>query len=240
MDEYILFADEMLKSTNNPYFCLAGHIIKRCDYENILIPEVNRLKIKHFESTNVIFHYTDMKNNKNGFKKLEDPVSRNKFYTDFVCLISKLNISIIGVYYEDKLMKLAFKKGKFSNYDIAFRYLLENYLHYLNNVDGVGAICIESRTFNENMMLELNYLDYINSGSVFFNSEIAKKHLASIGFSIKADNCIGLQIADFIPARLMRNVSGKKDNYKFDLTLISKIYKSGTNLQSSVGLKKIF
>jgi len=59
-DEYILFADETKKTPKNPYFCFTGFIIKRCDYEDILVSKINDLKQKHFGKTDIIFHYTDI------------------------------------------------------------------------------------------------------------------------------------------------------------------------------------
>ena len=239
MDEYILFADETYKNPQNPYFCFAGYIVKRSEYTDTLIPEINSLKEKHFGNTEVVFHYTDMKSNKGDFSKLQDAAIRNSFWGDFVSVFSKLNVTVIGVYYNENLMKGVFGKGGITNYDIAFRYLLENYLHYLKGVNGIGAICIESRTHKENMFLQRNYFEYVSSGSIFYSSADARRHLASIGFIIKEDNCIGLQVADVLPSRLMRIVNGQKDNYKLDATIKSKIYKSGTDFQDVVGLKKI-
>jgi hypothetical protein len=239
MDEYILFADETNKTPNNPYFCFAGFIISRTEYERNVIPTINALKEKYFGSTKIIFHNNEMNGNKGAFSKFSDPNFRNKFYMEFVKAISNFNISIIGVYYDFNLMKDSFGKGSTTNYDIAFRYLLENYMHFLREVDGVGTICIESRTLKENVFLQNNYYNYHKYGSLFFDSESTKRHLASIGFVIKGDNCVGLQIADIFPSRLMRTVNGIKDNFKLDTTIKSKIYKTGTPLENVVGLKKI-
>ncbi|MCL2486388.1 MAG: DUF3800 domain-containing protein [Oscillospiraceae bacterium] len=234
-----MFADETFKGPANPYFCFAGYIAKRSDYADRLIPEINALKEKHFGNTKVIMHYTEMKSNKGDFSGFKDSATRNKFYTDFVEVLSSFDITIIGVYYDEKLMKSAFGKGGKTNYDIAFRHLLENYLHFLKGVGGIGSICIESRTFNENMYLQSNYFEYINSGSIYYSPDDTKKHLASIGFIAKEDNCVGLQIADILPSRLMRIVNGRRDNYRLDATIKEKIYKNGTDLQPVVGLKKI-
>lgn len=239
-EEYILFADETNKTPKNPFFCFAGFIIKRSDYENILLKKISNLKAKCFGKTDVVLHYTDMKNNKGDFEVFKtDSALRNKFWTELVKIIDSLNISIIGVYYDVNLMKDSFGSGAVTNYDIAFRYLLENYTHFLKTNNGIGSICVESRTFKENMFLQRNYFDYFTNGSIFYNNKDTEKHLASIGFTIKGDNCIGLQIADIIPARLMRIVNEQSDNYLLNKTIKSKIYGSGTDKESIVGIKKI-
>ena len=45
-NEYILFLDETDTNESNQYFCLAGFIISRQEYENILIPQIKIEYIK--------------------------------------------------------------------------------------------------------------------------------------------------------------------------------------------------
>lgn len=234
--EYILFADETKKTPNNPYFCFGGFIIKRCDYEDVLINKINNLKQTFFGNTSVIFHYTDMKNNKGDFQCLKDPSFRNKFWMEFVKIIKNLDIHTIGVYFNQSLMKEIYSA---SYYDIAYRHLIENYLHFLKANNGVGATCIESRTFDENMLLEYVHFDYIKKGSIYYSDEYTKKHLSTIEFIVKGDNCIGLQIADIIPARLMRLVNNKSDDFLLTKTFQEKLYCYNTNKQNILGLKNL-
>lgn len=239
MDEYILFADETKKTPQNPYFCFAGLIIKRCDYEDILAPKINELKLKHFERTDIIFHYTDMKNNKGEFSSFVDSNIRNKFWTDFVNIIKSVNFNTIGVYFNQALMTNLYKHSGTSNYDIAYRHILENYMHFLKEHSGVGSICIESRTFKEDMYLQQNHFNYVENGSVYYNSQNTSTHLSTIGFIVKGDNCIGLQIADIIPARFMRIINKQSDNYLLNKTFHEKMYCYGTDKENILGLKNL-
>lgn len=238
-DEYILFADETKKTPKNPYFCFGGIIIKRCDYENILVPKINELKQRHFNRTDIIFHYTDMKNNNGEFSSFQDSTIRNKFWTDFIKTIKPINFYTIGVYFDQNLMKEIYNNGATSNYDIAYRHMLENYMHFLKAKNGIGSICIESRTFKENMFLERNHFDYSEKGSIYFSQKDTARHLSTIGFIIKGDNCIGLQIADIIPARFMRIINGLSDNYLLNKTFHEKMYCFGTNKECILGLKNL-
>ena len=47
MGDYILYLDEANTNSTNPFFCLAGIVIRRDEYENSLIPKVNDLKEKY-------------------------------------------------------------------------------------------------------------------------------------------------------------------------------------------------
>lgn len=238
-DEYILFADETNKTPKNPYFCFAGLILKRCDYEDVLVPKINDLKQKHLGRTDVIFHYTDMKNNNGAFSKFQDSSIRNKFWTDFVNTIKVIDFTTIGVYFDQNLMTELYKNSGTTNYDIAYRHLLENYMHFLKEHEGVGSICIESRTFKENMFLQRNHFDYIENGSIYYNSKNTSDYLSTIGFIIKGDNCIGLQIADIIPARFMRIVNKQSDNYLLNKTFHEKMYYHDTPKENILGLKNL-
>lgn len=237
--EYILFADETKKTPKNPYFCFAGLIIKRCDYEDVLVPKINELKKKYFGKTDIIFHYTDMKYNKRDFTSFRDSTVRNQFWTEFVNIIKTIDFTTIGVYFNQNMMKELYKDSGTRSYDIAYRHLLENYMHFLKEKNGVGSICIESRTFKENMFLQRNHFDYIEHGSIYYDYKNTYQHLASIGFVVKGDNCIGLQIADIIPARFMRIINKQSDNYLLNKTFHEKMYNYGTPKESILGLKNL-
>ena len=58
-------------------------------------------------------------------------------------------------------------------------------------------------------------------------------------FIVKGDNCIGLQIADIIPARLMRLVNNKSDDFLLTKTFQEKLYCYNTNKQNILGLKNL-
>ena len=239
MDEYILFADETKKTPQNKYFCFAGLIIKRCEYEDVLVPKINELKLRHFGRTDIIFHYTDMKNNKGEFSSFVDSNIRNKFWTDFVNVIKPINFNTIGVYFDQTLMTNLYKYSGASNYDIAYRYILENYMHFLKEHKGVGSICIESRTFKEDMYLQQNHFDYIERGSIYYDNKNTSIYLSTIGFIVKGDNCVGLQIADIIPARFMRMVNKQSDNYLLNKIFHEKMYCYGTERENILGLKNL-
>lgn len=240
MEDYLLFADESKPTEHIPYFCFAGISIERNYYENDLIREVNTLKIKYFKKTDVIFHFTDMKKNKREFSIFQDSTIRDNFWKDYVSLISKIPMDIIGVYFSDKIMSDLYKGNNHSNYDIGFYSLLDNYTHYLKSKNILGQICIESRTFKENSYLQKTYYEYLNNGSIYFSKYDTSKYLTSLGFTIKEDNCVGLQIADIVPSQLIRYAEGyKKDFYGLSKTLSSKIYKHDTSYEKILGVKKL-
>lgn len=238
-EEYILFVDETQKTPHNPYFCISGVCFKRSYYENTVVPEINALKEKHFGNTSIIFHYSDMNNKKNGFEEFKDFKKRQKFWTEYANLLKKLDFITFGVYFNQDDMKNIYGKGRSSNYDIAFVALLKNYLHYLKNVNGIGSICIESRGFKENAILQSSYYKYIETGSMFFANDVYEKHLSSIGFMVKRDNCIGLQIADIAPSALLKEINGKKDYCCVGKKYQEKLYQYRKPYQNILGMRNL-
>lgn len=239
MEEYLLFCDETKKTVGNKYFIFAGFAVTRKYYTEQMIPKIDDLKNKHFGSSDVVFHYTDMKNNKGKFAVLTDAQKRNDFYNDYRTLINGLDITTFGIYYDQNMMQSLYNKKSNGHYNIGFIKLIENYIHFLVEMNGYGSITIESRTLKENASLLGTFYDYKKSGSVFFKPDIVEKHISSVGFTIKEDNCIGLQIADFIPASFSRLLNEKSDKQLLGRTFKQKLYKNTTEFESVLGLKPI-
>lgn len=239
MDEYILFVDETLKTPKNPYFCLSGVCFKRNYYEDVVVKEINELKKRHFENCDVIFHYSDMNNKKREFKIFKEKKVRQKFWTDYVNTVRKMNFVSFGVYFDQDKMKEIYNNGTNGIYDLTFVALLKNYLHYLLSVEGMGSICLESRSFNENAILQHSYYNYLRNGSMYFCNDSYRKHLSSLGFIIKGDNCNGLQIVDIAPSSMLREINGSYDYYGIGKMYREKLYCNNTAYQDILGFKNI-
>lgn len=240
MDEYLLFADETKPTKYNQYFCFSGISIERNYYEDIFVKNVNELKKRHFNRTDIIFHFSDMKKNRKEFNNLQDANKRDSFWNDLVNLIESTPFDVIGIYFNNNMMSKLYSDNSHSNYDVGFYALLDNYVHYLKNKKAYGQICVESRTLKENSYLQKSFYEYIQNGSIYFSKEDTQKYLTSLGFTVKGDNCIGLQIADIVPSQLLRYKNDlKKDFYNLSKTLGAKIYNVNTEYESILGFKNL-
>lgn len=244
MKEYILFLDESKVTAQNPYFCLGGFISPRDYYENVIVKGVEDLKAKHNIKHETSLHYTDIKNSKGefiNFKTDSGNKLRMSLMNDIVKFISSLDIVTIGNYCNKKAMnKLIGSYVKFDVYTTLLHEILNQYLVYLLENGGHGSIYIESRTFNEDSVLQKEFYRYKEHGSVLFNSDIIQKYLKTITFCMKKDVCNGLEIADFIPVSFIRYINKGKDNYELSAAVLSKLYKNGTIYKEAVGLKNLY
>lgn len=236
-EEYIMFVDETNKTNSSNYFCLAGVVIKRSDYSDKIVPQINRLKTSYLGTTDDVLHYTDIKKGK--CSKLKDAVIRNKFFMDLKKIIGDNDITILATYFNKIHMSQIFNKCNISDYNVAFRNLIENYVHFLTKNNGHGMIVMESRSLNENSFLQKTFYQYIQNGSEYFNSSTISGALKCLGFTIKEDNCAGLQLADFMPITLVRMIENKKDHYSLQKVIKTKIYNTETEHVKIVGLKDI-
>lgn len=238
--DYLLFVDETKPTLHSPNFCFAGIAVERVYYEKTFIKEVSDLKIKHFGKSDIIFHFSDMKKNRGIFSCLQNATLRNNFWMDYVALVSNASFDILGIYFDEKKMDYLQHGKQKNNYNIGFYALLDNFMHYLVEKDAYGQICVESRSFNENRYLLDVFYKYQQMGSVYFTENDSRQHLASIGFTVKGDNCIGLQMVDPIPSQLMRYKAGyKNDFYSLYKTLSTKIYNVGSEYENILGVKNI-
>lgn len=237
--EYILFLDETDPNNGSEYFCLSGIIVKRNEYEDVIIKNVNKLKEKHFGNSSIVFHYTEMKNNIREFKIFKDAIIRNNFYVDFINLLNTSNITILSAYFNKEHMVNSYGKCAVSDYDVAFKTILENFVHFLQKNKGDGMVVMESRLFNQNANLQNTFYQYINNGSELFSAQTIKYHLKCLGFLVKNENCIGLQLADFIPATIIRIIKSSSDKFSMQKVIKSKIYGYNTDCESILGIRNI-
>lgn len=93
-NEYYLFLDETKPNAHGSYFALGGYAIKREDYENILKPQLEKIKSDLMPNPELPLHLYDMRKNIKGFEFLSDVNIRNSLFDRIKKLIQSLNISV--------------------------------------------------------------------------------------------------------------------------------------------------
>lgn len=241
MQEYFLFLDESKPNTNFRYFTLGGVILEKNVYQEKVIPLINQLKIECFGNDEIILHEIDIRKKQGDFTEITKE-SQKKFFeklnqvfndTDFFKVVA-VSIDL------DTFDKLYNKEGTNDIYYIALQLLMENFTQFLTVHEGVGTVYLETTdTANNTKLQNLFYMLKAN-GTLFLKKETLQKRLSTINFSIKSENNVGLQLADFIPNPLTRHALGMKQKpFSILESIQSNLYDGNVGIKSRFGHKII-
>ncbi|WP_042375285.1 DUF3800 domain-containing protein [Neobacillus jeddahensis] len=213
MEHYSLFLDEIHPGGHFDYFCLAGVIIKTTDYSETIIPEVEKVKQKFFAgSTSVIIHEKEISDRKTGtpFAVFQDKSKREEFWTDIKNVLLSNDIKGLAVAVHQKNLYKMYP-GVRDKYFLSLQLIVENFVHFLESVNGRGDIYVESTNPSPHQtddQLQSHYYYLKANGTLFYDRRTIQHRLGNISFPLKADNIIGLQLADLIPNSLNRKLTG--------------------------------
>ncbi len=200
-----------------PVFCLAGCIFDEVDYKTESTVKINELKIKYFNTSDVIFHSSEIRKCRPPFNLLLNRVTRESFYMDLDNLIFELPFTIIAsVIIKNKL------KNKYADpanpYTLSLRFIMERFLHYLEGENDSGYISVESRDPKSNNDLLKTFTDIINNGSGHISPTRFQKKILKIDFVTKRKNENGHQIADLVAYPTAKyGLDNSKLNPAFDI-----------------------
>ena len=241
MQEFYLFLDESKPNTNFENFTLGGIAIEKEIYENRLKPLIKKLKIECFGNENIILHEIDirkkrgdfigisMQQQQHFFNKLGEIFSENDWFS-----VLSVSINI------DDLDRLYKKDDRNDIYYIAMQLLMENFVQFLSNYNGVGIIYLESTDTVNNTKLQNLFHMLKANGTLFVKKEILQERLSTINFAIKSDNIVGLQVADFIPNVMARQALSKpQKNFSIINGIFERLYDGGIGLKERFGNKII-
>lgn len=243
MNTYYLFLDESKATGNIKSFLLGGCIIQKEIYENQIIPSINSLKTELFGDINVNLHEIDIRNaKKEPYKIFKTKSNREKFWEGMNNIFSNNELFIVCSVIDSSKYRIIYDMEHANDeYFVALQIILENYVYFLEKNDSKGSIYIESRNSKEDRDLTDKYHKIVADGTLYLNKYAFQKRLTTINFGIKADNIVGLQIADFIPNPVNRHANELESK---DYSLLEKIeekyYDGGIGSKERFGYKKLF
>ena len=239
-NEYYLFLDETKPNAHGYYFALGGYAISKNDYENILIPNLEKIKSDLMPNPELPLHLYDMRKNIKGFEFLSNTDIRNSLFDKIKNLISALPMNVfVASINNQKYRKMYYDKIN-DIYEITLQTILENFVHFLINKNAVGSFFIESRNQSENKHLQICYYKLLSSGTLYIDSNTIMDKLSILSFPLKSDNNLGVQLADFVPISFVRHLAGAKDYYGLYQTFLPKLYRGYNNsMEERFGFKKL-
>jgi len=240
--EYILFLDESRPIRGNHNFCLAGIIISKDDYENILVPKINEYKQNRFGRTDFYFHLYDIKKKNPPFDILDTKNKMKSFFKSIRDILTPIDFSVLSTCINRKEYENIYLKNRNDEYFVTLQIILENYVHFLiaKGEKSVGTVCIESVNKIQDDTLRKHYFRLLLNGTLFIKRKYLEERLLEIDFHSKPDNIIGLQIADLIPNTLPNVMDEKLDYYGLGKLFQSKLYDGNCNALEKFGFKKLF
>lgn len=241
--EYILFLDESKDTPPSDLFALGGCAIEKELYKNEIIPYINNLKEEVFGNKEINLHETDIRKASIGdYRVMRLPEKRTLFWSKMEQLFSIYDIKVFNVVINPSMCRNTYKSQYLNDeYFIALQLIIENYVHYLEKMNGVGTICIESRNKKEDNRLSNHHNKLLKHGTLYLNNCAMRKYISTLNFYEKHDNIIGLQIADFIPNVMKKDVMGLNQRIPSIVTNIRGcLYDGCVSEPNRFGNKKVF
>ncbi|MCB2297040.1 DUF3800 domain-containing protein [Clostridium tagluense] len=258
-ERYTLYLDESETHDfgKNKIFSIAGIVVKDSFHNSTLIQELNNLKKiiwkECVEPEKIILHekeirYVQNKYNKfklddvkPEFKRFRNPNNSMKLYAGLEKIIRNKEVNILGTCIVNDELNKCFNSDILNDKTlIAMQVIMENYCHFLINNNGIGKISYESVGYVPNKIMSLRFHHIKAMGTMYIEPYAMQSLITSIDFPLKSENIAGLQIADFIPNDIARNVSGKNVHiFSLKKEITNSMYDGGLKRKDKYGVKVI-
>jgi hypothetical protein len=206
---YRMYVDETgnadLAASADPvhrFLSLTGIVVERKHMAEVAIPEIQRIKHEILEldpDSMVPLHRKELMNREWPFTALRKPEKELAFNQAILKLLSDLDFKAITVVIDKQAHLIRYKSWALDPYHYCLRILFERYGMILNVRKAKGDVMSEARGKNEDARLALAY-ETIYSNPEPLEQEVVARCITSKKLKIqkKADNVIGLQIADLL------------------------------------------
>ncbi len=200
-----------------PVFCLAGCVFDEMVYKSNCNIEIDAFKTAYFDTTDTVLHSSEIRKCKPPFNILLNRETREKFYKDLDNLMSALPFTIIASVIIKKKLKDKYTDPA-NPYMLSLRFIMERYLHFLEESNDTGYISVESRDPKSNNDLLRTFTDIINNGSGHIKATRFQSRILKIDFVTKRQNENGHQIADLVAYPTAKyGLDKNKPNLAFDI-----------------------
>ena len=237
---------EDLTNNNNRYLCLTGIVMKMSEHDN-LTEKLNALKLKYFDSTDVILHRHELIPARYPFESLKNDLIRDNFNTDLLRIITDHRYGVISVVIDKKALvdKYTILKA-YDPYALALEYLMQRYQYWIQeyimiNDHIYGDIMAESRGGREDKLTKETYR-LMYEGKGYNELKNAEQYFSSreIKLRKKKDNIAGLQFVDLLshPARryilMQNNLAHNIKQTSFEQKVVDILVKAKFRRQSGI------
>lgn len=207
---YRIYIDEVgnpdLGSSDDPnhrFLSLTGIIANLGEVARSIHPDMERLKSTFFHShpdEPVILHRKDMFNGCGAFATLKDPIQRSRFDTELIDLVARWDYSVITVCIDKRRHRETYSTWRYDPYHYCLEVIVERYFLFLQTINSLGDIMIESRGGKEDCRLKDSFHRLYCGGTHYISSDDISARFTSNKLKAKAKSCniAGLQLADLL------------------------------------------
>jgi hypothetical protein len=215
-----LFVDEVgnadLKSSTDPnhrYLSLTGVIVDMDTYDEQMDARFRAIKLRHFNSADVIFHRRDILDKRGPFKKLKDKQAEELFNAELLLALTELSYTVITIAIDKLAHSQKYGTWQYHSYHYCLTCMLERYVKWLGFHGARGDVLAESRNRNEDEKLKAAFSRFFRIGSRFISERKRLDRLTSgeLKLKKKAANINGLQMADIIASPSFRRMLCEKE-----------------------------
>ncbi|WP_083522312.1 DUF3800 domain-containing protein [Longilinea arvoryzae] len=210
MGLYRIYIDEVgnhdLSHTDDPnhrFLSLTGVILESKYTYQVLIPEMDAIKRKYFQTdpdVPVIFHRSDMINHRPPFSCLNDLTIEQQFNRDILDALAGWNYLVITVAIDKKEHLNKYAVWHYHPYHYCLSVLLERFVLFLYYKNNLGDVMVETRGGKEDEKLKSSFTRLYEQGTDHIASDLWQRTLTSRELKVKPKtaNIAGLQLADLI------------------------------------------
>jgi len=202
--EYYLYVDELGESTPSRYrrsshFILSGCIVSS-DRKTKLIKDLDQIKFKFWDSTDIILHSANIGRKDKEFSIFNGNLTKfNEFTKNLNVFLNTAPFSLIAVIADQRETHL-------QNWDQqkvlkeAYRFIIKNFIRFLVASNSQGMIIQEASTPPQDITAYENFYYYQSAGikEDSISHEEVKKRLTGISFVTKRNEDPIAQLADII------------------------------------------
>ena len=201
-----------------PCFVLGGVLVDQGYHDNVITPDINRLKMEFFNTSNVTLHLTDVRRQRGIFRPLSVATTRNDFWSKWCRLMRRWDYQVIACVINKTKHVALYSLDADDPYDYALKVLVERLTMQLNDCNDTGRIVAEARRRDLDRRLKRVYNDFEDQGttggrygSQHLQPEEIQERITGLELKTKSDNIAGLQLADFLMNPIGRHTLGKND-----------------------------
>jgi hypothetical protein len=214
--KYRIYIDEVgnndLGSSSNPnhrFLCLTGVVFELDYVKNVLVKDIEALKIKYFDhhpDEPIILHRKEMVNKKTPFRILAKPEIEKEFNAEFLSLLNKWKFKTITVLIDKLEHQTKYSTWRYDPYHYCMAIMLERYHLRLKEINAVGDMMFESRGGKEDIRLKESYKKIYEQGTDWVKATDLHDTITTHELKIKSKtaNIPGLQVADLVAYPLFR------------------------------------